>query len=134
MLNTFYRKFCHLRLAQNIVHDVNSINMALYNFHGRTAINLISTLALKYENELNKIAFYLSGRPVIKGEMSILYGEHSLDNIEEDLYYLKDCLIIIGAVRFGVVKDIEEALKLVIPQELENEENFDYSKELVYID
>ena len=134
MLKTFYKKFCHLRIAQPIISDINSIDKVLYDFHSKTAINLISRLTLKYENDLNKIAFYLSGRPVVKGEMNILYKEHTIENLEDDLYYLKDCLIVIGSVRFGVVKSIEDALMLIIPEEFEEDKNPDFTENLAYIE
>lgn len=111
MLNFYYERICHLRIAQGLIKDINLLNSTLINYSRKKAISNISYIALKYQKELDKIAIYLSGRPVIIGQEEVLYHDHTEENLLADIEYLIECLIIIGAAKYGVVSSIEDAIE-----------------------
>ena len=111
MLNFYYNRICHLRIAQPIIKDINLLNSLLNNFSRKKAITTISNIVLKYQTYLDSIAIHLSGRPVVTGETNSLYNDITNDSLINDINYLVDCLVIIGAVKYGVVKSIEDAIE-----------------------
>ena len=114
MINFYYNRIKHLRIAQPIIKDIDNLNLLLNKFNRRQAISLISYTTLKYEDDLQKIGVYLSGRPIIRGEEQTLYSEHTKEDLVDDINYLIMCLAIIGAVRYGVEKNLESAIEKVI--------------------
>jgi len=114
MINYYYNRIKHLRYAQPIIKDIDLLNSLIIKFNRQRAIDVVSKLTLKYEPELQKIGIYLSGRPVIKGEKEALYNEYTEDNLMDDIDYLIMCISIIGAVRYGVEKSLEDAIENVI--------------------
>jgi hypothetical protein len=114
MITFYYKRFRHLRIAQPIVNDIEMLRNISINFRKSTAISAITSITTKYEEELQYIGFYLSGRPVVKGEIDDLYSEYEEDSFLYDIDYLIDCLCIIGAVRFGVEKSLDDAIENVL--------------------
>lgn len=114
MIEFYYNRIKHLRIAQPIIKDIDKLKNLMNNLNYNLAINVISSLTTKYEDDLQKIGIYLSGRPIIKGEKHILYSDYTSDDIIDDIEYLIMCLTIIGAVRYGVEKTIENAINKVI--------------------
>lgn len=110
MFDFYYNRICHLRIAQPIINDITLLDNSISYYTRRSAISALSYITLKYQKELDKIAIYLSGRPIIKGQESVLYFDHTEEDLLNDLEYLIKCLIIIGAVRFGVEKSLVDAI------------------------
>lgn len=113
MIHYYYSRICHLRIAQPIINDINLILSSIYDFKTGQAINVVSYISLKYQKELDRIAFIVSGRPVIKGNHIDLYMNYPTENLMADLEYLVDCLVVIGSVRYGVEKSIDDAIKRI---------------------
>ena len=116
MFDFYYNRICHLRIAQPIIKDILSMEEIIGNYNRQRAISALSFITLKYQRELDIIAVYMSGRPIIKGQQNVIYSNHTKDDLIDDLYYLIKCLIIIGAVRFGVEKSIPEAIAKIIDE------------------
>lgn len=106
----YYNRIRHLRYAKGILDDINLIENAMANFNANRAIRIISHIATKYEQGIEKIGFLLTGRPIIRGLAEELYEDYNEENIYNDLMYLRDCLVIIGVVKYGGIKSIEEAI------------------------
>lgn len=113
MLDYYYNRISHLRFAKPILDDIEALKNVQLKFYRPAAINTISRISLKYEKDLQKIGFYLSGRPIIKGETRALYANKTDDDVMDDLTYLINCLIVIGAVKFNLEPSLEAALKKV---------------------
>ena len=111
MLNFYYDRIKHLRIAQPIIKDINLLENTINNYTKNKAIQNITYITLKYRLELDKIAIFMSARPVVIGEETKLYQDYQKENLIEDIEYLIECLVIIGATKYGVVKSIEEALE-----------------------
>ena len=116
MLNFYYNRICHLRIAQPIIKDINTLEECLRNYSRKKSISTLSYITLKYQHELDQLAIYMSARPVIKGEENSLYSDHTTEDLMGDLEYLISCLIIIGAVKYGVEKNIVDALDKINQQ------------------
>lgn len=118
ILEKYFNRIRHLRMAKPYLDDINKLFNLLDNYNHRQAIVTVSKLTTKYEDGINKIGFLMSGRPVVKGQINTLYAEHTEDDMVADIEYIIDCIIIIAAVRFGVVKSYETAINELL--------NYDY--------
>lgn len=110
MLEKYYRRMSHLRLALPLLNDISALEFIIYNFNRFKAIEVLSRIALKYEKELQSIGFYYSGVTITKGTIASIYSYKSDDDLISDANYFIDCLIIIGAVRFGMEDSIQSVL------------------------
>jgi len=131
IIEKHYETLRHLRMAKSYVDDIQKLNFVLNNFKRNQAIALLSKLTLKYEKGIDQIGFYLSGRPVIKGQIDNLYGDRSTDDLVADIEYLIDCIVIIGAVNFGLAPSIESILEELAIEEDEYDDDF-YDEEDEY--
>ena len=113
MITHYYNRIKHLRIAQPLIKDINNLNALYSNYNRNLAISTISRITLKYESDLQQIGLYLSGRPVIHGDADNLYSDYSKENFLDDIDYLINCLCIIGAVKYGVEKSLENAINKV---------------------
>lgn len=111
MLEKYYRRMSHLRLALPLLKDISALEYIMYNFNRRYAIDTLSRISLKYENELQKIGFYYSGITIVKGNQNAIYYYKTDEDLVADAEYFIDCLIIIGAVRYGMENSIETVLE-----------------------
>ena len=111
----YYNKIKHLRIAQGLVKDIDSLQYLLYAFNRKQAIHTVSHITLKYRSDLDKIGIYLSGRMITTGNQYELYHNYSDESLIDDINYLIDCLIVIGSVKYGGIKSLEEAINKIMP-------------------
>lgn len=114
MIENYYNRLKHLRIAQSYIKDVDTLLNLLDNYDHSEAIKIVSNLTIKYEYYLNKIGFYISGRTVIKGKVDELYSEQSIDSMIEDIDYLIECIIITAVVKLGIEPSIEAVVNKLI--------------------
>lgn len=100
----------HLRIAQPLINDIIALDNLITNYNRTAMKNQLSYTSLKYEKELQQIGFCYSGRAIIKGPQYEIYSTKSDYDLIDDANYFIDCLILIGAVRFGMEKDLPAAL------------------------
>lgn len=131
MLEKYYTRMSHLRLATPLLNDIAKLEEIVYNFNRNYAINVLSDIGLKYEQELQQISFFYSARPIIKGEINAIYSHKTNDDLIDDAYYLIDCLIVIGAVRFGMAKTINDVLAQLEPEDSYYDESEDAESPIV---
>lgn len=120
VIENYYNTLQHLRMAKPYTDDIKKLNACLLKYRRKDAINLLSKLNLKYETPLNQISFYLSGRPIIKGEVNELYREYSDEQVVDDINYLIECIIIIASVKLRLCPDLDTILD-EIAEDYENE-------------
>jgi len=114
VLLRFYNRIRHLRYAKGILDDINILENAAANFDANSAIRIISRIVVKYEQGIEKIGFLLTGRPVIRGQAEELYADYNEENVYNDLMYLRDCLILIGVVKYGGNESLEDAINQLV--------------------
>lgn len=110
LLENYYKRMVHLRIAQPLINDITTLDNLVTNFNRVALIYALSFVSLKYEKELQQIGFCYSGRAIIKGHECDIYSTKTNYDLIDDANYFIDCLILIGAVRFGMEKDIPSAL------------------------
>ena len=111
MINTYYNRLKHLRMAAPYVNDISLLQNAYSVIDKSYAIQLVSYISLKYEDDLQKIAFYVSARPITKGNMDELYVDYAQEDFYEDLDYLSKCVVVIALVRLRMVPSLESILE-----------------------
>lgn len=111
MINTYYNRLKHLRIAQPYVNDISMLQRAYSIADKTSAISLVSYISVKYEDDLQKIAFYISARPVARGNLDELYIDYTPDDFYEDLDYLSKCIVVIALVRLKMVPSLESILE-----------------------
>ena len=113
MINTYYQRLKHLRMAQPYISDINLLKSSYSCPDKISAISLISYISVKYESDLQKIAFYVSARPVTRGNLNELYTDYTPEDYYDDIDYLTKCIVIIALVRFKMVPSLEYVLQQV---------------------
>jgi len=111
MIQQYYNRFKHLRIAQSYVKDIEILLYILDNYNHYEAINNVSRLTTKYENGINKIGAYFKARTVVKGEINELYQDHTSSDMVDDIEYLITCIVIIAVVNLRIEPDIETVIK-----------------------
>jgi len=111
MINTYYQRLKHLRMAQPYINDINLLRNAYTYSDKYSAISVVSFISVKYESELQKIAFYVSSRPITRGNIYELYNDYTMEDYFDDIDYLTKCIIIIAIVRLRIKPSLESALE-----------------------
>lgn len=111
MIQQYYNRLKHLKIAQSYVKDITNLLNLLDNYHRREAVNLVSRLTLKYEHGINKIGLYSDARSVEKGNVEDLYKDYSDENLVDDIEYLIECIIIIAVVNLKIEPSIETVIE-----------------------
>lgn len=107
VIDTYLQKIIHLRSANSYVQDILIINDVLNNFSYGQANATISYIALKYRKDLNTIGRMLTGVMVLDQKDVGLKDE---EDLYEDLLYLRDCVVVFGAVHTGIENTIHSAV------------------------
>lgn len=103
----YFNKIKHLRVAQSYLNDIAIINYTLLNFSYASAHETINYIANRYKNDLNTIGRMLTGVMVFN-ENEI--APKTEEDLYDDLLYVRDCVIISGAVHCGVENTIHSAI------------------------
>ena len=111
MIQSYFNKFKHLRMAQGYVQDINSLLYLLNNYNHNKAINLVSQLTTKYEEGINIIGAYYNARYVVKGEINELYQDHTSEDMIDDIEYLIECIVIIAVINLRIETDVETVIQ-----------------------
>lgn len=107
VVENYYSRIKHLRVASGFLNDIAIIDDALNFFDEEKANNVISYVAIKYKADLNTIGKMLTGVMVLKPHE---VGPKTAEDLYYDLEYLRDCVIICGAVHCGIEDTIRSAI------------------------
>ena len=107
VVEVYYNRIMHLRSAEHFLNDIFLINQTLMNFDYATAEEVISYIAIKYKKDLNQFGKMMTGVMVFKRNQ---LPEKTEVDVERDLYYLRDCIIIFAAVHTGVENTLHSAV------------------------
>jgi hypothetical protein len=105
-----FNLFKHLRVMQEIVEEILTLDHYVYHYDEMRAIALLDFCINKYDNEIRKIGSLHENKIVVKDNPHI-YETKDSEEINDDVSYIRDCLIIIGAVRSGIRPSIESVVK-----------------------
>lgn len=105
-----FERFRHLRTMQEIVNEILSLDYYVYNYVEDDAIRLIDFCITKYGEYIKRIGSLYQDRVVVENDPQ-LYESKDEEEINGDVQFIRDCLIIIGAVQSGIRNSIEEVVK-----------------------
>ena len=104
----------NLRSVQNIVNEILTMDYYVYNFDHDETVGLIDHFVKKYNKEIKLIASLRNDSVVVVDDDPNLYDEKDEVEINSDAKYIRDALIIIGAVKSGIRKDIQSAMEGIV--------------------
>lgn len=106
IIEDYLNKIKHLRIAKDYLQDLLIIEDTINDFDYDYATQVISYLSIKYRKDLNTIGRMLTGIMVLnQSEL----GPKTGDDLVDDLLYLYDCIIILGAVHCGLEDTVKSA-------------------------
>ena len=96
-------------MVQEIVEEILTLDYYMYNYDQETAIEIIDFCLTKYNREVKLISGMRREKVVVENDHH-LYESKDDDEINGDVEYVRDCLIIIGAVKSGIRSSLQEAV------------------------
>ena len=105
-----FERFRYLRTMQVIVDEILTLDHYVYNYVEDEAIRLIDFCVTKYGKQISRIGSLYQDKVVIEDDPE-LYEKKDSEEINGDVEYIRDCLIIIGAVESGIRPNIETVVK-----------------------
>ena len=97
-LKELFNLYRNLRAVQDIVQEIQVTDYYVYNYADQEAINLIDYFVTKYNRDIKRIGALYKNKVVIEDDPEI-YDKKDSEEINSDIEYIRDCLIIIGAVQ-----------------------------------
>lgn len=107
-----FDRFKHLRTMQTIVNEILALDYYVYNYVENEAIRLIDFCISKYGEYIKRIGSLYQDRVVVENDPT-LYENKDTEEINSDVQFIRDCLIIIGAVQSGIRPSIEAVVREV---------------------
>lgn len=104
-----FERFKHLRSMQVIVQEILTLDYYVYNYVEENAIKLIDFCVKKYAEYIKRIGSLYTNRVVVQNDPH-LYDDKDEEQINSDVQFIRDCLIIIGAVQSGIRPSIESVV------------------------
>ena len=105
--------FKNLRNMQVIVEEILTLDYYVYNFDKDGAARTIDFVVGKYEKEINQIGALHKDKSknMVVVDEPTLYEEKDEVEVNSDCEYVRDCLIMIGAVKSGIRRDLQQVLE-----------------------
>ncbi len=110
-INEYYLKLKTLRLAQDIIKDIDILANAINNFNEEISKRVITYITTKYHSEIDELGALATQIYVINGSYKQLYKNTSAEDMINELGYLIECLVIIGCVKYRFENSYEELLE-----------------------
>ena len=108
-LEQLFNLYKNLRVVQEIVEEILILDYYVYNFEEQEAISLIDYCLTKYNREIKLISGVKRDKVVIENDYH-LYDNKDEDEVNSDVEYIRDCLIMIGAVKSGIRNSLSEVV------------------------
>jgi len=105
-----FNRFRNLRSMQEIVGEILTLDHYVYNYVEDEAIVLIDFCVTKYGEYIKRIGSLYEDKVVVENDPQLYEKKDSVE-INNDVKFIRDCLIIIGAVQSGIRSSIEEVVK-----------------------
>ena len=106
VLLELFNTFRHLRTMQEIVKEIEIMDYYTYNYVEDEAIKCIDFCVGKYGEYIKRIGSLYRDKVVVENDPE-LYERKDEEEINGDVEFIRDCLIIIGAVQSGIRPSIE---------------------------
>lgn len=100
----------NLRSMQSFVNEILTIDYYVYHYDEEAAIGLIDRAIKNYNREIKLICSMRKDNQVVVENDNTLYENKDSEEINSDAEYIRDCLIIIGAVKSGIRETLREVV------------------------
>lgn len=107
VVQEYYNKIMHLRSARHFLNDIILINQTLLDFSETKASQTVNYIAIKYKKDLNQFGRMMTGVMVFNHDE---LPPKTAEDLEYDLLYLRDCIIIFAAVHTGLENTLHSAV------------------------
>lgn len=113
----YYKVLSHLKAQESNMQYIYNLEYCLDNYNRETAIEVLSATLFEFEKEINHIAsivdtpFIFIFSKDVDVHQEYKKARKTNSQIKSDICYAIDCLIIIFAVKAGIVNSIYDALK-----------------------
>jgi len=111
-LENLFNLYKNLRAVQEIVQEILTLDYYVYNFDETEAIRLIDYCLTKYNKEIKLISGVKRDKVVVENDHH-LYETKDEEEVNSDAEYIRDCLIIIGAVKSGIRNSLADVVREV---------------------
>ena len=108
-LENLFNYYKNLRSMQEIVGEILTLDYYVYHFDADESIKLIDFCLTKYNKEIKLISGIKRDKVVVENDKH-LYETKDEEEVNSDVEYIRDCLIIIGAVKSGIRSDFREVV------------------------
>lgn len=105
-LAEIFQRFRYLRTMQTIVEEILTLDYYAYNYVESEAISFIDFCISKYGEYIKRIGNLYQDRVVVEDDPHLYESKDEVE-INSDIIFIRDCLIIIGAVESGIRPSIE---------------------------
>ena len=105
-----FELYRHLRGVQEIVQEILALDYYVYNYNESTAIDLLDFCITKYDKEIRYIGSLYKNKVVVDDDPHIYERKPSVE-INSDVEFVRDCLIMIGAVMSGIRGSLQEVVE-----------------------
>lgn len=105
-LEEIFNRFKKLRSMQTIVEEINTLEYYVYNFNEEESIKAIDFCVTKYGEYIKRIGSLYQDKVVVENDPKLYESKDDVE-INSDVDFIRDCLIIIGAVQSGMRPNIE---------------------------
>ena len=99
----------NLRSVQTIVQEIYEADYYVYNYVEDEAIDVIDRAITKYKREIKLIGGLYHNKVVVENDPDI-YDKKDDVEINSDVEFIRDSLIMIGAVKSGIRSDLRSVV------------------------
>ena len=103
----------NLRSVQKIVNEILTLDYYVYNYDEEATIYLIDNSIKSYNREIKLICSMRKDDQVVVENDNTLYERKDSVEINSDAEYIRDCLVIIGAVKSGIRQSLSDVVEEV---------------------
>lgn len=105
-----FNLYRNLRSMQKLVNEILTIDYYVYNYDEEEVISLIDHAIKNYNREIKLICSMREEGQVVVENDDTIYERKDSEEINSDAEYIRDCLIIVGAVRSGIRGSLREVI------------------------
>lgn len=99
----------NLGSVQTIVQEIYEADYYVYNYDEEESINIIDRAITKYKREIKIIGGLYHNKVVVENDPDI-YDQKDDEEINSDVEFIRDSLIMIGAVKSGIRSDLKSVV------------------------
>ena len=106
-----FNLYRNLRSMQKLVNEILTLDYYVYNYDENESIGLIDHAIKTYNREIKLICSMREDQKMVVVENDdTIYDNKDSEEINSDAEFIRDCLIIVGAVKSGIRETLREVV------------------------